>query len=183
MTAAQADLPTDLQAKFQKMPEGLRLDSPVVADGAAIWRIARDSKVLDLNSSYSYLLWCRDFARTSVVARDADGEVAGFITGYIRPDRPGTLMVWQVAVDHPHRGKGLAAALLDGLTAQVTATHPVDSLETTISPDNTASEALFTSYARRHGASVARTVLFDAGLFPDDGHEPEVLYLIEPLPH
>lgn len=183
MTAAQADLPTDLQAKFQKMPEGLRLDSPVVADGAAIWRIARDSKVLDLNSSYSYLLWCRDFARTSVVARDADGEVAGFITGYIRPDRPGTLMVWQVAVDHPHRGKGLAAALLDGLTAQVTTTHAVDSLETTISPDNTASEALFTSYARRHGASVARTVLFDAGLFPDDGHEPEVLYLIEPLPH
>ncbi|MCF3123341.1 diaminobutyrate acetyltransferase [Streptomyces silaceus] len=183
MTAAQADLPTDLQAKFQKMPEGLRLDTPVVADGAAIWRIARDSKVLDLNSSYSYLLWCRDFARTSVVARDADGEVAGFITGYIRPDRPRTLMVWQVAVDHPHRGKGLAAALLDGLTAKVAGTQPVDSLETTISPDNTASEALFTSYARRHGASVARTVLFDAGLFPDDGHEPEVLYLIEPLPH
>src|SRR3954469_14238353 len=60
---------TAVQAKYQ-------LDQPGVADGAAIWRIARDSKVLDLNSSYSYLLWCRDFAATSAVARDENGEVA-----------------------------------------------------------------------------------------------------------
>lgn len=182
MTAAQADLPTDLQANSLEMPEGLRLDTPAVADGAAIWRIARDSKVLDLNSSYSYLLWCRDFAATSVVARDADGQPAGFITGYIRPERPRTLVVWQVAVDHAHRGRGLAGALLDGLTAKVAADRELVSVETTITPDNTASERLFTSYAQRHGASVERTVLFDAGLFPDGGHEPEVLFLIEPIP-
>ncbi|MFD9075920.1 diaminobutyrate acetyltransferase [Streptomyces lasiicapitis] len=186
MTAAQADLPTDLQANFLEMPEGLRLDTPGVADGAAIWRIARDSKVLDLNSSYSYLLWCRDFAATSVVARDGaspGGEPAGFITGYIRPDKPRTLVVWQVAVDHAHRGRGLAGALLDGLAAKVAAHPGFDALETTISPDNTASERLFTSFAKRHGARVERTVLFDAALFPDDdgGHEPEVLFDIAPL--
>lgn len=181
MTAAQADLPTDLQAKFLKMPEGLRLDSPAVADGAAIWRIARDSKVLDLNSSYSYLLWCRDFAATSVVARGADGEPAGFITGYIRPERPDTLVVWQVAVDHGQRGRGLAGALLDGLTSKVAAERGLARVETTITPGNTASERLFTSYARRHGAQVGREVLFDAGLFPDGGHEPEVLYRIGPI--
>ncbi|UFQ14899.1 MULTISPECIES: diaminobutyrate acetyltransferase [Streptomyces] len=181
MTAAQADLPTDLRAKFLEMPEGLRLDSPAVADGAAIWRIARDSKVLDLNSSYSYLLWCRDFAATSVVARGADGEPAGFITGYIRPERPDTLLVWQVAVDHEQRGRGLAGALLDGLTAKVAAERELTAIETTITPDNTASERLFLSYARRHGASVERKILFDAGLFPDDGHEAEVLYRIGPI--
>ncbi|MCZ9340443.1 diaminobutyrate acetyltransferase, partial [Streptomyces sp. TRM76130] len=54
MTAAQADL---------------LIDRPRVTDGATLWRIARDSKVLDLNSSYAYLLWCRDFAATSAVAR------------------------------------------------------------------------------------------------------------------
>ncbi len=81
------------------MPEGLKLDTPRVDDGAAIWRIARDSKTLDLNSSYSYLLWCRDFAATSVVARDGAGEPVGFITGYVRPQQPRTLLVWQVAVD------------------------------------------------------------------------------------
>ncbi|MFF1697463.1 diaminobutyrate acetyltransferase [Streptomyces sp. NPDC058257] len=181
MTAAQADVPTDLEANSLKMPEGLRLDTPDVADGAAIWRIARDSKVLDLNSSYSYLLWCRDFAATSVVARDANGEPAGFITGYIRPERPRTLVVWQVAVDQAQRGRGLAGALLDGLTSKVAADRELVSVETTITPDNKPSERLFTSYAQRHGASVERTVLFDAGLFPEEGHEPEVLFLIEPV--
>lgn len=38
-----------------------------------MWRIARDSGVLDLNSSYAYLLWCTDFPSTSAVAR-VDGE-------------------------------------------------------------------------------------------------------------
>ncbi|MER5950943.1 diaminobutyrate acetyltransferase [Streptomyces sp. NPDC046716] len=166
---------TAAQAQFQ-------LDHPGVADGAAIWRIARDSKVLDLNSSYSYLLWCRDFAATSVVARDERGEVAGFVTGYIRPERPRTLVVWQVAVDEAHRGHGLAGELLDGLTAKVLgAGRPVSTVETTITPDNSASQALFLSYARRHGAGVAREVLFDAGLFPDDGHLPEELYRIGPI--
>ncbi|PJE98389.1 diaminobutyrate acetyltransferase [Streptomyces carminius] len=164
------------------MPEGLRLDVPRVEDGAAIWRLARDSRTLDLNSSYSYLLWCRDFAATSVVARDGAGEPVGFITGYIRPQRPRILVVWQVAVDQGQRGRGLAAAMLDGLTARVAGELGITGIETTITPDNTASNRLFTSYARRHGAPVRREVLFDDVLFPEDGHEPEVLYRIGPLP-
>ncbi|MER5180581.1 diaminobutyrate acetyltransferase [Streptomyces sp. NPDC002896] len=180
MTAAQADLARARQ-DFAELPAANRLDRPEVADGSAIWRIARDSKTLDLNSSYSYLLWCRDFAGTSLVARGADGEPVGFITGYVRPERPGTLVVWQVAVDEAHRGRGLAAALLEGLTSRVGAEHGISSLETTITPGNTASERLFTSYAERHGAQVVREVLFDAALFPDGGHDPEVLYRIGPL--
>ena len=167
MTAAQADL---------------QINRPEVADGAALWRMARDSKVLDLNSSYSYLLWCRDFAATSAVARDEHGEPVGFVTGYVRPDRPDTLLVWQVAVDETHRGRGLAAALLDGLVARTTAEQGLTRLETTISPGNTASERLFTSFAERHGARLEREVLFDTGAFPDGPHDPEVLYRIGPLP-
>ncbi|GAA0468079.1 diaminobutyrate acetyltransferase [Streptomyces stramineus] len=180
MTAAQADL-ARAHIEFPRIPEGLVLDTPDVEDGAAIWRIARDSGELDLNSSYSYLLWCRDFAATSVVARTAGGELAGFITGYIRPGRPRTLVVWQVAVDHAHRGRGLAAALLDGLVARVARELGVDGIETTVTPDNTASNRLFASFAERHGAPVAREVLFDGGLFPDTGHAPEVLHRIGPL--
>ncbi|MFE2565236.1 diaminobutyrate acetyltransferase [Streptomyces mirabilis] len=178
MTAAQADL----QAEFLEMPEGLRIDRPKVADGAALWHIAKDSGTLDLNSSYSYLLWCRDFAGTSAVARDADGVPVGFVTGYVRPEHPGTLLVWQVAVDAAHRGRGLAAALLDGLTARVAEQRTITAVETTITPGNTASERLFTSYARRHGARVEHEVLFEAGQFPDGPHDPEVLYRIGPLP-
>ncbi|WP_344386887.1 diaminobutyrate acetyltransferase [Streptomyces vastus] len=177
MTAAQADL----QAEFLEMPEGLRIDRPEVADGAALWRIAKDSRTLDLNSSYSYLLWCRDFAGTSVVARDKEGMPVGFITGYVRPDQPDTLLVWQVAVDAAYRGRGLAAALLDGLSARVAHDRGLETVETTITPGNTASERLFTSYAARHGASVEREVLFDTAHFPDGPHDSEVLYRIGPL--
>ncbi|MFI9561851.1 diaminobutyrate acetyltransferase [Streptomyces rishiriensis] len=166
MTAAQADL---------------RIDRPSVADGATLWRIAKESRTLDLNSSYSYLLWCRDFAATSAVARAEDGEPVGFVTGYVRPENPHTLLVWQVAVDGAYRGRGLAAALLDGLTARISAERPLTAVETTITPGNSASERLFASYAERHGAAVTREVLFDAGLFPDGPHDPEVLYRIGPL--
>jgi L-2,4-diaminobutyric acid acetyltransferase len=169
MTAAPAD-----RAELQ-------IDRPSVTDGAALWRIARDSKTLDLNSSYSYLLWCRDFAGTSAVARDGRGEPVGFVTGYARPDRPRTLLVWQVAVDEAYRGRGLAATLLDGLVARGSGEHRISAVETTITPGNTASERLFTSFAERHGAAVEREVLFDTGLFPDGPHETEVLYRIGPL--
>ncbi|MFJ6743447.1 diaminobutyrate acetyltransferase [Streptomyces sp. NPDC091279] len=166
MTAAQAEL---------------QIDRPSLADGAALWRIAKDSKALDLNSSYSYLLWCRDFAATSAVARAEGGEPVGFITGYVRPDRPHTLLIWQVAVDESHRGRGLAGALLDGLAARTVAELGITTVETTITPGNTASERLFESFAERNDARLEREVLFGTGLFPDEPHEPEVLHRIGPL--
>ncbi|MFE0425263.1 diaminobutyrate acetyltransferase [Streptomyces sp. NPDC058953] len=177
MNAAQDNL-----VRADSRREFTVIETPVVEDGAAIWRIARDSEVLDLNSSYSYLLWCRDFAATSLVARGSAGEPIAFVTGYARPDRPETLVVWQIAVDREHRGRGLAGALLDALTARVTTGLGIRSLETTVTPGNTASDRLFTAYAERHGARLERTVLFDGGLFPDGAeHEPEVLYRIGPL--
>ncbi|MEU4153957.1 diaminobutyrate acetyltransferase [Streptomyces sp. NPDC026659] len=162
-------------------PADLIVDRPAVADGAALWRLAKESKNLDLNSSYSYLLWCRDFAGTSAVARGADGEPVGFVTGYVRPDRPHTLLVWQVAVDDAQRGRGIAAALLDGLTARLAAERGITGVETTITPGNTASERLFASFAARHGVRPERETLFPAELFPDGPHDPEVLYRIGPL--
>lgn len=176
MTAAQEDL-----VRANPQSEFPEIDTPRVEDGAAIWRIARDSEVLDLNSSYSYLLWCRDFAATSLVARGRDGEPIAFVTGYVRPDRPEALVVWQVAVDQVHRGQRLAGALLDALTTKVTYERGVREIETTITPDNTASDRLFTSYAERHGVPLAREVLFDGGLFPEGTHQPEVLYRIGPF--
>src|SRR4051812_9058058 len=175
MKPAPADhAPAD--SDYLEMPPGVVLDSPRTEDGAVLWRIARDSRVLDLNSSYSYLLWCRDFAATSVVARDETGGPIGFVTGYLRPDRPGTLVVWQVAVDSTHRGKGLAATLLDALTTRVASDQGLASVETTVTPDNTASDRLFTSFAQRHDVPLEREVLFDGELFPEGTHLPEVLY-------
>lgn len=159
----------------------VQIGPPTVDDGAALWRLVRDSQRLDLNSSYSYLLWCRDFAATSAVARDDGGGVCGFVTGYRRPSARDTLVVWQVAVDATRRGEGLAGRMLDHLVARL-APHGVRVLETTITEDNAPSIALFTGFARRHGAGLERRVLFRAEHFPD-GHDEEVLFEIAPLPN
>ncbi|MFD3609972.1 diaminobutyrate acetyltransferase [Streptomyces atroolivaceus] len=156
------------------------LEEPTIEDGASAWRIARDSCVLDVNSSYSYLLWCRDFAATSVVARDEQGEAVAFVTGYIRPELPGTLVIWQIAVDEARRGRGLAGAMLDHLAARLLSRGVLQHLETTISAENEASHRLFLSFAQRHGAQLERELLFPARLFPDT-HESEHLYRIGPL--
>jgi L-2,4-diaminobutyric acid acetyltransferase len=151
------------------------IDRPSKKDGAAIWRIARDSGKLDLNSSYAYLLWCHDFADTSAVARVGD-EVVGFVIGYRRPAAQDTVVVWQVAVDAGQRGKGTAAALLDDLVRHTGVRH----VETTITPGNDASNALFRSLADRWGAQMSVAGEFAAGEFPDE-HEAEVMFRIGPF--
>lgn len=156
-------------------PLDVRFRRPTTADGKALWRMARDSRVLDLNASYAYLLWCRDFAGTSVLATVGD-RPAGFVSGYRRPDAPDTLMVWQVAVDAEHRGRRLASGMLDALVDRVAPA----SLETTITADNVASIGLFTRFADERGASVEREPVFDAEHFPD-GHDAELLFRIGPL--
>jgi L-2,4-diaminobutyric acid acetyltransferase len=158
--------------------DAITFDVPGLPDAAALWRIAKDSKALDLNSSYAYLLWCRDFADTSVVARH-EGDVIGFVTGYRRPTATDTLLVWQVAVDDDHRGHGVAARLLDDLLDRLVP-HGIRYLETTVTEDNDASNRLFQSLALRRRAGIDRTELFCSADFPDD-HETEFRYRIGPL--
>ncbi|GLY68489.1 diaminobutyrate acetyltransferase [Amycolatopsis taiwanensis] len=157
------------------------IETPTKADGAALWRIARDSQKLDLNSPYAYLLWCRDFADTSVVAK-VDGHAVGFVIGYRRPVAPDTALVWQVAVDESQRGRGLAGKLLDELFTRLVR-QGVRYLETTITPDNKASIKLFSSFAQRWNAELTCSQEFARSLFPDETqpHEPEDLYRIGPL--
>jgi len=151
--------------------------APTVDDGTRLWEIASDSQVLDVNSSYSYVLWCHDFAETSIVA-EVDGRTVGFVTGYRRQSDPSTLMVWQVAVDDDYRGHGIAATMLHRLFDR-TSRRGVVALHTTISPDNAASQRLFGSVASARGLRFERRDLFGANAFPD-AHEPEDLYMLEP---
>ncbi|MGH3715588.1 MAG: diaminobutyrate acetyltransferase [Micromonosporaceae bacterium] len=165
-------------------PETPAYEPPKPDDGAELWRMARDSQTLDLNSPYMYLLGASHFAETSVIARVA-GRPVGFVWGYRRPDAPDTLFVWQVAVDPAYRGRRLAHGMLAALVDRLEPRY----LEATVTPDNLASAALFTGFAQQAGAPLDTTqVLFDASHFPAGAthqlgatHQPEVLFRIGPL--
>lgn len=150
---------------------------PHVDDGAEMWRVARDSVRLDLNTPYAYMLWARDFHATSLVV-EVDGRVGGFVTGYLRPEESTTLMVWQIAVDEEHRGQGLAGRLLDELVRRTGAY----TLETTVTADNVASQRLFQAFADRHQAQHSVSDLFAEDHFPDgQSWDAELLHRITPI--
>jgi L-2,4-diaminobutyric acid acetyltransferase len=169
--------PTQISATLTAAPDAATLRTPKVSDGVRLWEIARDSQVLDLNSSYAYLLWCQDYSETSVVA-EVNGRVVGFVTGYLRPDLPDAVMVWQVAVDADQRGLGLAGKMLSQLMDRLQP-RGITSLHTTISPDNAASVALFSALADRRGMSITKENFFSPADFPDE-HQPEDLYIVAP---
>ncbi len=123
-------------------------------------------------------MWCHDFADTSLVARVGD-DVVGFVIGYRRPTALDTVVVWQIAVDRSQRGRGTAGALLDALVTRL-ADDGVRYMETTITADNSASNAMFASLAQRWGASMDRAGVFDAAEFPDE-HESELRFRIGPF--
>jgi len=158
------------------------LGPPTPMDGPGMWRLACESRTLDVNSRYHYLLWCRDFAATSVVARSVGTGVAGlagFISGYLRPDAEDTLFVWQVAVADDHRRQGLARRMLDHLVARL-APRGVRHVEATVEPGNLPSARLFESFAEGNGAKLTRDELFSAEML-GGGHEAEILFRIGPL--
>jgi len=156
------------------------LRQPRPEDAIAIKRIVEASGVLDVNSLYCYLLLCSHFASTCVVA-EVRGEVVGFTTGYLLPDRPDVLFVWQVGVHESARGQGLAASMLDYLIARDCCAG-VRFLEATVTPTNEPSKALFRSFARRFGTACTERPCFNEGVFGEENHEVENLVSIGPLP-
>lgn len=169
---------TQVRGSIDPSAGAFDLSCPTTADGPLMWELARDAGSLDVNSRYAYLLWGRDFAATSVVARSGD-RLAGFMTAYRRPDAPDTLFVWQVAVGPDFRRRGLASRMLDHLVEPLRS-EGVRFVESTVTPDNKASMHLFESFAKANGADLTRDVLFSEHELGSD-HGPEVLHRIGPL--
>lgn len=149
-----------------------------VADGALLWRMAKESGALDLNSPYAYLMWCDHFARTSVLV-EVDDQPAGFVLGFRPPDRPDVLFVWQVAVAARFRGLRLASRMLDALVERLRPRV----VEATVTPSNEPSQRLFRSLARRENCACSESPCFEREHFPNLGHEPEALFRIGPITH
>jgi L-2,4-diaminobutyric acid acetyltransferase len=164
------------------MPDLITFRAPAASDAADLWRLARDSGSLDLNSPYAYLMWCTDFADTAVVAADGDA-VVGFVVGHRPPTEPACAFVWQVAVADTMRGHGLGRRLLLAFLDQP-GNRGARWLTATVTPSNGASLALFRGTAAHLGVGCTEHERFPAGVFPAEagGHESEIAVRIGPLP-
>lgn len=152
---------------------------PKPKDGRKMWNIARDSKTLDLNSLYHYLIMSSHFSKTSLIA-EYDKKVVGFVTGYTPPGMHDTLFIWQVAVADGYQGKGLGLKLL--LNAFDSENSSYRRLLATVTPSNTASINLFTAASRELKAPCKfEDVVFGKEEFGETGHEPEILFNIGPV--
>ncbi|WP_028469105.1 diaminobutyrate acetyltransferase [Neptunomonas japonica] len=155
------------------------LRQPTAEDGASVHQLITRTPELDSNSCYCNLLQCSHFSETSIIAK-RDEETLGFISGYIKPQSPETLFVWQVAVSAKARGNGLGVKMLQNLLEReenVSVTH----IETTITESNDASWALFNSLAGRFGAPIKHSIMFDRATHFHGEHDSELLARIGPL--
>jgi L-2,4-diaminobutyric acid acetyltransferase len=158
--------------------QDVEVRAPEIRDGPEIWRLVQETERLDKNSLYYYLLWCRDFSATSLVAHSGR-RLVGFITGYIKQDDPTTLVAWQIATAEDIPIPGLGGQLLTGFS-ELAIRHGATFVEGTVNPDNRAMIMGYRRLADRYGTNVVRNTQFGSELF-NDGHDREVLYRIGPL--
>jgi len=152
---------------------------PTLDDGAAVWELVKSTGVLDLNSPYSYLMWCQNFGETSVVV-EKDDEIVGFVSGFVKPEKPDRLFIWQVAVAESQRGKGLASKMLHHLLERQSCKN-VHFVEATVTPSNIASQKLFKRLARNLDTHIKVSTCFSADDFPEEGQEEELTHEIGPF--
>ncbi len=167
-------------SKESETPE-LEIRTPETNDAAQICQLVRDSGVLDANSAYLYLLLCRDFSDTCLVACRA-GDVVGFVSGYRMPRDPTVLFIWQVGISPEVKRQGVASRLLRELVMRCEEKSLL-AIEATVSPSNIASRRLFESLARTLDVPLIDLPHdgFSTADFPPGDHEVEPRIRIGPL--
>ncbi len=161
---------------------GVQLREPRASDGPALTELVANCPPLDPNSAYCNLLQCSHFAATGIAA-ECEGRLVGFISAYLIPERPDTVFVWQVAVDASMRGRGLGRQMLQAVIARPAAVAAgVRYMETTVTPDNAASWAMFRSFARSIAAEIEDCgPLFERDVHFGGRHDSEHLARIGPF--
>ncbi len=161
------------------MSQALELRPPKSEDGISVLRLVAECPPLDSNSVYCNLLQCTHFSNTSVAAI-SQGQLIGFVSAYLVPDRADTLFIWQVAVGKIARGQGLATQMVQHILNRPNNAQ-VRYVETTITPSNRASWTLFERLAEKLNAQLCSSVLFDKEKHFDSQHDSEMLIRIGSL--
>jgi len=163
----------------EPLRDRITIRAPRREDGASVWKLVRDTAALDDNSMYCNLLQCSHFASTCALA-ERDGEVVGWLSGYIPPEHPDVFFVWQVCVSEAARGKGLARRLINSVLVRGVCAD-VTRIQSTITSANKPSWALFGSIAERLDADLVRQPHFRRDDHFDGLHDTEFLVTIGPF--
>ncbi|MFT5427281.1 MAG: L-2,4-diaminobutyric acid acetyltransferase [Gammaproteobacteria bacterium] len=155
------------------------LREPSITDGVAVNRLVSACPPLDNNSTYCNLLQCMHFAKTSCLL-ELDGVVVGFISGYLLPDKPDTLFVWQIAIDKSARKKGYARKMLLKILQHAICKN-VRYMETTITKSNEASWGMFIKFANELNSRYSESQQFSRTTHFADEHDDEYLLSIGPF--
>ncbi|ETX10660.1 2,4-diaminobutyric acid acetyltransferase [Marinomonas ushuaiensis DSM 15871] len=160
--------------------EKITFNKPSSIDGMAVHQLVASCPPLDTNSVYCNLLQASHFDETSIAASLEDGELVGFVSGYILPNKVDTLFVWQVAVSEKARGQGLAKKMVSQLLERSICSN-VHYIETSITQSNQGSWALFRSLAEQLGTSLEESIMFDKQQHFQNKHDTEFLVRIGPF--
>lgn len=159
------------------MNKEIKLSNPTMEDAKGIYNLIKNSKPLDLNSQYLYLLQTTYFSDTCIVAKHED-TVVGFVSGFINPKNKSIFFVWQVAVASDFRGQGLAFLMLKELFESLKLSN-IKYIHTTISPSNLASQKTFEKFAQIFEFDKEISIFATKDDY-DDVSEDELLYMMMP---
>ncbi|WP_423822474.1 diaminobutyrate acetyltransferase [Salinisphaera sp. SPP-AMP-43] len=162
------------------MTAEITVREPDLDDGSRLHQFVRALHPLAQNSVYCNLLQCTHFSETSAVA-ERDGELVGFVSGYLHPKKAETYFLWQMGVSEAGRGLKLPVTMLQHILARPIC-RGVATLEATVTASNRASQGVFHSLARAEEAEcqVVEGYL-NAERFGADNDYPEDLYQVGPL--
>lgn len=163
----------------QETSEPFIVRKPKLNDGEPIYSLVESSPPLEINSIYSYLLVCSHFDQTSAVC-EFKGDLVGFTSGYIHPHQNDTLFIWQIAVKHHMRGRGIAKEMLLNILERKELKN-IKHIETTVTPDNESSRSLFTGLANQLDSPIMEEGYFTREVFPESGHPEEFMIRIGPI--
>jgi L-2,4-diaminobutyric acid acetyltransferase len=154
------------------------IKNAIKSDGPAVYEIARSCSSLDLNSRYCYLLLCTHFNKFCLIAK-AGKKTVGFVSAYPHPHYADTLFIWQIGIAPDFHNLGIGTNLLKHLIL-LGVENGLSYIETTITPSNKASRALFQKMTEAYNTNFEESDCFSSSLL-GDGHEEERLLRIGPL--
>ena len=147
-------------------------------DAKEIYKLIKNSKPLDLNSQYLYLLQTTYFSNTSLVAQ-MENKIVGFVSGFIDPNDKNIFFVWQIAVDNSYRGCGIGFNMLKKLFDS-NKVRGAECIHVTISPSNINSKKLFEKFANELKFKKEISIFAKKDDF-EEAHEDELLYELKPI--